>query len=339
MTITRMILGVFALALSVLAVPKVPLPMLDIDKDALTVSGISAGGAFAIQYHVAYSRNIHGAAIFAGPPYYCANADVEVALANCMKDPDLISVSELVAAVDYAAGLLSIDDPAYLKSSRVWIYTGQQDSVVVPGVMDKTHDFYKAFVPENSVMFVNDVPSEHAWVTGDYGSNCSFLGDPFINNCGVDEVGRFLTHIFNNTVQPKGKYNESSLLKFSQELYVLDGVPADISLGDDGYVYIPNKCRTSQCRLHISFHGCLQTLENIGETFVVHSGLNEYAETNSLVILYPQARLSPDIPYNPKGCFDWWGYTGLDYATQLGLQEQVVTRMVDALTGGSLQRK
>jgi poly(3-hydroxybutyrate) depolymerase len=77
-----------------------------------------------------------------------------------------------------------------------------------------------------------------------------------------------------------------------------------------------------------------------------------------MVVLYPQAIKSSDIPYNPKGCWDWcvqtqhttrartshttapdfslalwcrWGYTGEDYATQAGPQMAAIKNMINAL--------
>jgi hypothetical protein len=43
----------------------------------ITVGGLSSGAFFAVQYHVAHSATISGAAVFAGGPYYCAQ-DTEV---------------------------------------------------------------------------------------------------------------------------------------------------------------------------------------------------------------------------------------------------------------------
>ena len=40
----------------------------------------------------------------------------------------------------------------------------------------------------------------------------------------------------------------------------------------------------------------------------MNGGYNEVADLNNIVILYPQAKRG-SIPYNPNGCFDWWGYT------------------------------
>ena len=45
------------------------------------------------------------------------------------------------------------------------------------------------------------------------------------------------------------------------------------------------------------------------------AGYNEWADTNGIVVLYPQ--LDPtEILDNPEGCWDWWGYTGLNFQIQ-----------------------
>jgi hypothetical protein len=49
------------------------------------------------------------------------------------------------------------------------------------------------------------------------------------------------------------------------------------------------------------------------------------------VVLYPQAAKSMFMPLNPQGCWDWWGYTGADYATRDGAQLVTVRRMLEAL--------
>jgi len=56
-------------------------------------------------------------------------------------------------------------------------------------------------------------------------------------------------------------------------------------------------------------------------------------------VLYPQAKVSPFLPFNPKGCWDWWSYIDHDdgYVTKAGLQIAAIKAMLDALTaaGGS----
>ena len=92
----------------------------------------------------------------------------------------------------------------------------------------------------------------------------------------------------------------------------------------------------SSCSVVIAMHGCAQTTSDIGMDFVKNVGLNEVAESNNLVILYPQAVHSFELD-NPEGCFDWWGYTGSTYATQKGVQMATVQAMAQAtMTGAAL---
>ncbi len=87
--------------------------------------------------------------------------------------------------------------------------------------------------------------------------------------------------------------------------------PGD-GFADEGVVYVPLACQTEPgCRVHIALHGCHQSRETVGDAFVKDAGFAEMADTNRLVILFPQAKAITGI--NPEGCWDWWGYTGLDY--------------------------
>eukprot|EP00730_Choanoeca_flexa_P013702 TRINITY_DN5607_c0_g2_i1.p1 TRINITY_DN5607_c0_g2~~TRINITY_DN5607_c0_g2_i1.p1 ORF type:complete len:340 (+),score=56.70 TRINITY_DN5607_c0_g2_i1:117-1136(+) len=323
-------------AVSIMAQKGPQLPSLNIDLDSLTVSGVSAGAAFAIQFHVSYSKSIKGVGIIAGPPFYCAAGNIDIALNNCMKDPSLIYVQNLIDATDYAFATGTIDDPANIANDKIWIFTGEKDTVVVPGVVAKTDQYYQNYVNGQSLFFRTSIPAEHAWITDGYGKNCSFLGDPYINNCGFDAAGSMLAHFYGNeSLRSAGRYNSSNLFRYDQSDYVLDNTPGAISLGQTGYVYVPEPCQdgTYECKLHIVFHGCNQDLETIGTDFVINNGMNDYAESNYMVVLYPQARKSKEIPYNPKGCFDWWGYTGPPYASKAGLQIQAVGRMISRITG------
>jgi poly(3-hydroxybutyrate) depolymerase len=80
------------------------------------------------------------------------------------------------------------------------------------------------------------------------------------------------------------------------------------------------------------------TSEIIGEKFVKYAGYNEVAELNNIIVLYPQTHptdLGPDIffpPWNLHGCYDFWGYTGHDYAFKTGPQMAAIKAMIDRLT-------
>jgi hypothetical protein len=54
-------------------------------------------------------------------------------------------------------------------------------------------------------------------------------------------------------------------------------------------------------------------------------------------VLYPQVRpveptpLAWWRPVNPRGCWDWWGYTGPEYATRNAVQIAAIAAMVRQL--------
>ena len=153
---------------------------------------------------------------------------------------------------------------------------------------------------------------------------------------------------FYGTLQPKNTSGEprGKILRFSQREFALDAAgaagPIRIAMADEGYVYVPDACAEREpCRVHVAFHGCLQSADKIGNAFYTHAGYNEWADSNHLIVLYPQiqATLLPVLlPTNGQGCWDWWGYNDIfnskgRYATKQGLQIAAVRRMLDRLAG------
>jgi poly(3-hydroxybutyrate) depolymerase len=111
----------------------------------------------------------------------------------------------------------------------------------------------------------------------------------------------------------------------------------DISLDDEGFIYIPTACadRTTPCRLHVAIHGCSQGRSFVGSEFAEHNGMNEWAETNNVIILYPNAKADA-AKGNPEGCWDWWGYLGsLDYDLKSGPQMAFMKSIMDTVLGGA----
>jgi hypothetical protein len=310
------------------------LKMIRVSKDSSSVSGISSGGCMATQLHVAYSSAIMGAGIVSGAPFWCAQSDVMVALSSCMKYPDLISVPTLLGAVSYAYTMNSIDNPVYLKNSNVFIFHGTLDNELVLGVAEKVIDFYTHYVPSANVRTNLTIPAAHSFVTKDFGNPCGYFGEPYMNNCNYDTAGEVLKWIYGPLKAPM-KANMSNLVTIDQSTFVpFPWTTAEISMAKLGYAYIPNACHNSntECKLHVALHGCLQNIDSIGFAFINYAGYNEWAEANNIIILYPQTIASPTFPYNPKACWDWWGYTGPEYATQLGPQLQVIRGMMRAFS-------
>eukprot|EP00033_Pygsuia_biforma_P000594 GCRY01000702.1.p1 GENE.GCRY01000702.1~~GCRY01000702.1.p1 ORF type:complete len:333 (+),score=61.86 GCRY01000702.1:217-1215(+) len=306
-----------------------------IDTRTQTLSGISSGGFFAVQYHLAHSSTILGAAIIAGGPYYCANNDVALATGNCMKYPDLISVDELIVSTENAAVSSQIDSPKHLADSKVWLFSGTKDTVVHPGVVKKLEHYYRHFLRnESALVTVFDIPAEHAFVNDHWGNKCDFLGAPYINNCKpFDSAASFLPHLLSNEINPRIGAPNDNLKLFDQLPYLQGPFSAnEIGMAEQGYVYIPTNCqnKTAVCHLHVSFHGCHQSIDEAGDDYPRHSGINQWAEANNIIVLYPQATKNV---LNPKGCWDWWGYSGVTYPFKEGYQISSVKAMVEAIGG------
>ena len=89
------------------------------------------------------------------------------------------------------------------------------------------------------------------------------------------------------------------------------------------------------CKLHVAFHGCKQDVASVQERFIRHAGYNEWADTNQLLVLYPQAAASAR---NPNACWNWFDFNQDDprYAEKQGRQMRAVKAMIDRIAGTSV---
>jgi len=203
-------------------------------------------------------------------------------------------------------------------------------------VMNSLNDFYHEFVDAENVIYVKDLAAGHGLMTDDAGNViCEITQAPFINDCDYDTAGALLTHIYGESLLTPGEWESDSLLAFDQSEFATDLNSASLHM--TGYAYVPDRCRSGQrCRLHVALHGCRQHVMAIGDTFYTQSGYNEWAQANDMIVLYPQAapQGSAFFPWpNPRGCWDWWGYTGDDFHHQGGIQLSAVKAMIDRLMG------
>ncbi len=81
---------------------------------------------------------------------------------------------------------------------------------------------------------------------------------------------------------------------------------------ETAYLFVPPACAGGgeSCALHLVLHGCAQSAETVGTDFIEQSGYLPWAETNHIVLAFPQVEKSLVHRLNPHGCWDWWGYTG-----------------------------
>src|SRR4051812_35078333 len=161
--------------------------------------------------------------------------------------------------------------------------------------------------------------------------SCGEHAPPFVVQCGYEAAERLLRHLYpeNFKAASADPDRDGTLMPFDQREF-FDAQDATVSLHGVGYVYVPVQCGREACRLHVAFHGCNQDVDSIQDDFFHDAGYNRWAATNNIVVLYPQ---TTQALVNPNRCWDFWGYTGQDYANQNGTQMRAVKAMVDRLLG------
>ena len=305
----------------------VPLPALKTDPNEISVSGLSSGGFMAVQLHVAFSATFkRGAGIVAGGPFYCAEGSIVNATGRCMTHAGSIPVASLVSTTNSWASSGLIDPVANLNGSKVYLFSGTADNTVVPAVMNDLKTYYGSFVPAANTVYKNTIGAGHAMITDDYGNACGTTASPYINNCGVDLAGELLKHLHGPLNPRQNGTLGGSLTEFDQGAFV-----SGHGMAATGWVYIPQSCTAgATCRVHVALHGCKQNAATVGDKFVRNTGFNRWADTNHMIVLYPQTGTAAT-----NGCWDWWGYDSAHYAKKSGPQMAAINAMVTKLGSGS----
>ena len=322
------------------------LPALGAALDQTSASGISSGAYMAGQFQMAHDEIVVGAAIIAGGPYGCAESaftgfvpgpgaamiNLNKAVSGCMLDgmrfwgvPD----AELLAdRARRRAEKGEIDAIASITTDRIYLYTGTHDRIVASRIVERTADFYRALgVPKNNIELIDDSPAGHAFVTETEGGSCGTNSAPFVSDCDYDQAGALLKQIYGPLAPPAGPNRLGTFSHFDQKEFFADS--NSIGMADMGIAYVPEACRTTVgCRIHIAFHGCAQNEDAVGDAFTARTGFARWADTNRLIVLFPQTKSSGT---NPQGCWDWWGYTGRDFLTRNAPQIKAVKAMLDRL--------
>jgi poly(3-hydroxybutyrate) depolymerase len=299
------------------------------------VAGISSGGFFGVQMHVAHSKTFKGAAIYAGGVYYCAQDNIGIALGDCGGEglyQSTLAQSEAYLDQQSAAG--TIDPKSNLSGQPVYLWSGTLDTIVNPKEMNDLDTEYQHYGARAS--YDNGFPAGHGWESPDGELVCGTQASPYMIKCDqassvYDSEKTWLT-MFLGTLRPRNNGAlRGTLINFDQTEF---GAGPSNSMDTNGYVFVPRHCASGgRCGMIVALHGCQQTQPDIGTKFVTESGIDEWADTNGLVVLYPYAVRSQPSPYNPQGCWDWWGYDDPGYSLKSGTQVSIVYKMVQRVTG------
>jgi poly(3-hydroxybutyrate) depolymerase len=300
-------------------------------KSDISVSGLSSGAYMALQFHLSFSEDVIGSGLIAGGPYYCAEGNIATALKNCVSsNEDNIDIANLAKTIERYQNTQKTAKSEHNKQDKVWLLHGTLDTKISREVADKLAAQANTLFASKNIQYIKDKPFSHLMPTLNQGGNCTESSTPFIGNCNYDAAGEMLKHIARIKRDKSTKSNEQlsqQLITFKQADFADEF--AD-TLGEQAYLFVPENCkRNEQCSIHISFHGCNQNAEAIGNTYAKNAGFNAWAQTNDLVVLYPQTKKSAFMPLNPQACWDWWGYTGENYAHKEGKQIKAIKAMVN----------
>jgi len=321
-----------------------------------SISGISSGAFMAVQFATAWSSLIKGVGVVAGGPYWCAKADADdimngytlpimTATGPCMAGPPP-ELGSSFAKADAKSAAGDIDPLQSLRRQKIYVFHGYNDAVVAKSVTDAAADFYRHYLGEanrGNLYYQTTIGAGHSLVIaqGPHKDGLNACGDnslPYIDQCGYDQAGIILQHIYGALNAPNRGALTGSLWRFDQSAYTKPDDPASLSLGDTGYVFVPKACEEgAACRVHIALHGCKQDSGDIDRRYVDDTGYNAWADTNRLIVLYPQTVASSYQPFNPQACWDWWSYVNHadSYGTKAGPQIRTIKAMLDALTAGA----
>lgn len=348
-----------------------PLGVFEVAPGGNSISGLSSGAFMTVQLHLAHSSSFIGAGVVAGGPYRCVESFRESApvaadayLLNaeyiCMAPltPAVAPDPKRLAALAHQTAAQGLIDPiADFDRQRLYIFTGTRDQVVHQAVVRATHAFYEALgVTSGALAFVDDVPAGHCIFTDNpEDSPLDANRPPYINHGGRMQSHDILRHIYGD-LRPSAETSTGELLRFDQTEFLGDGRGRS-SMGPTGFVYVPPQVmRTKQARgAHIVLHGCKQGYGYVdfvngraaideqapyGGRYITGTGYNEMADSNGLIMLYPQATgQDAGAVQNPDGCWDWWGYSDAgssapDYYSRNAVQIRALHAMLERLCGG-----
>jgi hypothetical protein len=323
-----------------------------------------------VQLHLAHSASFAGAGIIAGGPFRCSEtfraADLLTTEDSCIENSMYICMNPLIPQTSPNAQRLAelahetaragkIDAVSNLSDDRLYIFTGSQDDVVDSDVVARTRKFYELLgVNPANISYVDNLPAGHSIITDN--PEDSWLAanqPPYINNGGFMQSHDILRHIYDD-IEPPAEHLSGHLLRFEQAEF-FNGDKDRASMSQFGYVYIPSNVaagRVKEPRVHIALHGCKQGYNYTdyvngradianqppyGNRYFTTTGYNHIAESNDIIVLYPQAEGTDNATIqNPDGCWDWWGYTSRnpqapDYYSREAVQIKAIHAMLDRL--------
>ncbi|HEY8099245.1 MAG TPA: PHB depolymerase family esterase [Burkholderiaceae bacterium] len=312
------------------------------DPSKSTVSGLSAGGFMANQLGYAYSATFKGVGVFAGGPYQCAAHNNYTA---CMYNASISSsqLSTMQTDINNWSGN-QIDNKSNVANQKIFMFVGSSDTTVGPNPMNAMQTQYtNNGATSSNLRYVNQSsPSTAHTFPTDFDStgnnSCSSAASPYISNCSFDGAKAALSQFY-GTLNARNNSPDytNNLIAFDQSAFT-----SNAGMDTTGYVYVPSNCQSgAACKVHVALHGCLQSYSQISDKFLKNTGYTRWADTNSIIVLFPQTKVdntshstNSGSLSNPNACWDWIGWYGSNFGQKAGPQMSAIKAMVDKITSG-----
>ncbi|PKX93372.1 putative polyhydroxybutyrate depolymerase [Aspergillus novofumigatus IBT 16806] len=312
----------------------------NVDPNSISLSGLSSGGFMSAQLGVAYSDTFKaGFGVFAGDRTIALAASRQYTTCMYNQNP---SITGPIANMKTWSGN-KINPVSNLQSRRIYMWTGTADTTVGPNVMSQLKAQLANFDATDNVSYITTSGAVHTFPTdfdasGD--NSCSSSGSPYISNCQYDGAGAVLKWMYGTLNARNTGTLSGSIVSFSQT-----GEYGASGMDTTGYLYVPKACQSGSstvCKLHVALHGCLQSYSMIGSKFISNTGYNMWADTNNIIILYPQAVADSSMHTiwtgmqlpNPNGCWDWVGWYGANADQVGGVQMAAIVNQVARIVSG-----
>ncbi|CAL8074274.1 unnamed protein product [Orchesella dallaii] len=312
-----------------------------VNRNFITLSGFSSGGSFAQQLYLSYSSLIHGIAVFSHTYYRCGpvtsrqeeydNACTKLGNRRVSElyDPN----NALNDIQNYYAQRL-IENPANLVNKPLYVYAGTRNWLFTADMSLRILQVFEPHIRNPKVIrtVVQDANLTLPTARADFPPCSGPQNSLQLGNCGLSGPLDALQFLLGEPAirQPATAVRLEPLLTFDQSEFFYGASSTRYDMDSVGYLYVPRICGSNQvdCLIHFYFHGCSVGRQFTGEDHIRNSGYLEVAETNGIIMVFPQAIASAE---NDIGCWDSYGFTGSLYATQRGSQVTAVRNMISRI--------
>lgn len=275
------------------------------------------------------------------------------ALTVCLNNPSLSRLPNRILGSMYfdivdMAARGQIDPLENLTQQRVLIYQGQKDSVVNPAMAQQLKHF-RTYFNSSSIEVIEAAQAAHNFPSSNVnGIGCDEQRPPYVGNCQFSMSQKIVDYLMPSvTQQRKGHIRVFTLNQTTQF--------TPPSIAPYGYLVANDWCLKSpeRCEMHVALHGCQMSdyfdpeiqknfeqnvlIKGVTHTpdnskrakgmwlrqFIELGGWKEAIQAKPIMIVFPQTQISEiNYPFNPSGCWDWYGWTGPEYATKSGVETQ-----------------